>query len=59
MARYSKAPEYEYSASLRGELIAEATADNRADIDGALAMLAGAAEKSLILARALERAGED
>ena len=59
MTRYSKAMEYDYSASLRGELIAEATADNRADIDGALAMLASAAEKSLILARALERAGED
>jgi hypothetical protein len=59
MTRYSKAMEYDYSASLRGELIAEASAANRTAIDGALAMLASAAEKSTVLARALERAGED
>jgi len=58
MGRYSKGPEYEYSADLRRELIAEATAANREAIDDALAMLAAAAEKSPMLARALERAGE-
>ena len=58
MGRYSKAPEYEYSATLRRELIDEATAAGRADIDAALAMLRAAAEKSPLLARALGRAGE-
>jgi hypothetical protein len=58
-SRYSKAPEYDYSASLRGDLIAEANAAHRRDIDGALAMLDRAAEKSPLLARALGRAGED
>ena len=57
MSRYSKGLEYDYSATLRAELIAEATAANRAAIDGALAMLANAAEKSPILARALGRSG--
>ena len=59
MSRYSKAPEYDYSANLRANLIGEATARHRSDIDRALAMLRAAAEKSPILARALERAGED
>ena len=58
MSRYSKALEYDYSASLRGELIAEATAGHRAAIEDALAMLRSAAEKSPLLARALGRAGE-
>jgi len=58
LARYSKALEYDYSPSLRGELIAEAGAFHRRDIDGALAMLGRAAEKSPLLARALVRAGE-
>ena len=57
MRRYSKALEYDYSAGLRRELIAEATAAPR-EIDDALAMLGRAAEKSPLLARALERAGE-
>lgn len=56
MGRYSKAPEYDYSPSLRRELIAEAEAANRADIDSALAMLRRAAEKSPLLERALNRA---
>jgi hypothetical protein len=56
--RYSKATEYEYSPSLRHELIAEAAAANRADIDSALAMLQSAAENSPLLARALARAKE-
>jgi hypothetical protein len=58
LGRYSKAPEYDYSPSLRGELIAEASAFHRRDIDGALAMLDRAAEKSPLLTRALGRAGE-
>jgi hypothetical protein len=56
MGRYSKALEFEYSAGLRRDLIAEADAANRAAIDDALAMLGCAAEKSPLLARALSRA---
>ena len=56
--RYSKALEYDYSAALRRELIGEATAANTAAIDDALAMLGAAAEKSPMVARALERARE-
>ena len=55
MGRYSKDVSYDYSAALRRELIAEATDMHRANIEGALAMLRGAAEKSPLLARALER----
>jgi hypothetical protein len=58
MSRYSKAPDYNYSAALRRELITEATRKYRQAIDGALAMLRTAAEKSPILARALARAEE-
>jgi hypothetical protein len=56
MRRYSKATEFEYSPSLRRDLIAEAQAANRADLDGALAMLQSAAENSPLLERALRRA---
>ena len=56
--RYSKALEYEYSPSLREELIAGALHLHRRDIDAALAMLRTAADKSPLLARALTRAGE-
>jgi hypothetical protein len=56
MRRYSKATEYEYSPSLRRDLIAEAEAAHRADLDGALAMLQSAAENSPLLAKALRRA---
>ena len=59
MSRYSKALEYEYSAGLRQELIGEASEQFAREIDGALAMLRAAAEKSPLLARALTRAGED
>jgi hypothetical protein len=59
MSRYSKALEYEYSAGLRQELIAEASEQFAREIGGALAMLRVAAEKSPLLARALARAGED
>ncbi|QNM83107.1 hypothetical protein H8M03_01725 [Sphingomonas sabuli] len=57
MRRYSKATEYAYSPDLRRELIAEATAHNRASIDSAVAMLQSAAERSPLLARALDRSG--
>ena len=58
MARYSKALEYDYSPALRRDLIAEADAAHRVDIESALAMLGRAAEKSPLLARALARSGE-
>ena len=58
MTRYSKGLEYDYSAGLRRELIAEAAAANASAIDDALAMLGAAAEKSPMLARTLGRAGE-
>jgi hypothetical protein len=56
MKRYSKALEYDYSAGLRRELIAEAEHQHRPQIESALAMLRSAAEKSPLLARALSRA---
>jgi hypothetical protein len=56
MQRYSKALEYDYSASLRRELIAEAEHQHGPQIESALAMLRSAAEKSPLLARALSRA---
>jgi hypothetical protein len=59
MRRYSKALEFDYSPTLRRDLIAEANASHSADIDSALAMLESAAEKSPLLARALTRAGEN
>jgi hypothetical protein len=59
MSRYSKALEHEYSAGLRQELIAESSERFAREIDGALAMLHAAAEKSPLLSRALGRAGED
>jgi hypothetical protein len=59
MGRYSKALEYEYSAVVRQELIGETLEQFAREIDGALAMLHAAAEKSPLLRRALERAGED
>ena len=59
MNRYSKGLEYDYSAALRRELIAEATAANTSAIDDALAMLGAAAEKSPMLARALRRSEGD
>jgi hypothetical protein len=56
MRRYSKALEFDYTPTLRRELIAEAEEVNRADIDSALAMLQFAAENSPLLERALRRA---
>jgi len=54
--RYSKDTSYDYSAELRRGLIADARAHYRQEIDGALAMLRRAAEKSPLLARAVARA---
>jgi hypothetical protein len=56
MQRYSKALEYDYSPTLRGEMIADASRRHGGEIDAALAMLRAAAEKSPLLARALSRA---
>jgi hypothetical protein len=58
LARYSKAPEYEYSPGLRRDLIADATRRHDSDIHDALALLRSAAETSPLLARALARSGE-
>ena len=58
MRRYSKAMEHDYSPNLRRELIGEASERFSAEINGALAMLETAAEKSPLLARALARARE-
>jgi hypothetical protein len=55
MSHYSKALEYDYSPSLRRELIAESERLHGRDIDSALAMLRSAAEKSPLLARAVAR----
>lgn len=56
MRRYSKATEYEYSPELRRELLAEAEATHRSDIESALAMLDAAAETAPLLRKALDRA---
>lgn len=56
MRRYSKALEYDYSPSLRADLLAEAARQHEPDIKGAVAALASAAMSTPLLARALERA---
>ena len=56
MRRYSKALEYDYSPSLRAELLADAASRHRRDIDAALAALSSAAKSAPLLARALDRA---
>ena len=56
MRRYSKALEYDYSPSLRAELLAEAAQHNQADIEAALASLELAAKTAPPLSQALERA---
>ena len=58
MHRYSKALEYDYSPALRSDLIADAARRHEQDLRGALAMLSAAAEKSPLLAKALQRSGE-
>ena len=55
MSRYSKALEYDYSPSLRRELIEESERLHGREIECALAMLRSAAEKSPLLARAVAR----
>jgi hypothetical protein len=59
LKQYSKALEYDYSASLRSDLIAEAEEQFRSEIDGALDLLGQSAETSPLLAQALNRAGEN
>lgn len=56
MSRYSKALEYDYSPSLRAELLADAASRHRRDIDAALAALSSVAKSAPLLARALDRA---
>lgn len=56
MQRYSKDLSYDYSPRLRNELIAQELRLQGRDIEGALAMLQSAAEKSPLLAQALSRA---
>ena len=56
MKRYSKDPNYEYTPKLREEVIAQELRLQGRDIEGALAMLRAASEKSPLLARALSRA---
>ena len=56
MPRYSKDPNYEYSWRIRGDLIAQELRLQGHDIEGGLAMLRSASEKSPLLARALARA---
>jgi hypothetical protein len=56
MRRYSKALEYDYSPSLRAELLADAARQHGPDIDAAVAALASAAKSTPSLARALNRA---
>lgn len=56
MQRYSKDLSYEYSANLREQLIAQELRLQGREIEGGLAMLRSASEKSPLLARALARA---
>ena len=55
LSRYSKAPEYEYSASLRRQLIDQERRVHGNQIDAALARLTRAAQMSPLLAKALAR----
>jgi len=57
--RYSKALEYDYSPSLRAELLAEATQSHRSDIEGAMEELRQAAQSAPLLDRALQRSGQE
>jgi len=56
MRRYSKALEYDYSPSLRAELLADAVRQHGEDIDAAVAALRQAAGSAPLLRRALDRA---
>ena len=55
MQRYSKALEYEYSPTLRKELISQEVRYHGRAIEAAVAMLHASAKHSLLLARALDR----
>jgi hypothetical protein len=55
MGRYSKALEFDYSPSLRRDLIEQEIRLQGRDIDAAVAMLEAAANDSTLLARALAR----
>ncbi|MEO6581469.1 MAG: hypothetical protein ABIN68_01515 [Sphingomicrobium sp.] len=55
IGRYSKALEYDYSASLRAQLIDQEIRAHGRAIDDALAMLEQSAQESPLLARALAR----
>lgn len=59
LTRYSKAPEYEYSASLRSELLAEAGTLHRADIDDAMQRLEDARNTFPIVDDVLLRAQQE
>ena len=56
MSRYSKALEYDYSPSLRAELLAEAMRDHLREINAAIAALRDASGLTPLLERALRRA---
>jgi hypothetical protein len=58
MKRYSKALEHDYSPALRNDLIEQEIRLHGRAIDAAVAMLHDNKEKSLLLARALERTRE-
>jgi hypothetical protein len=55
MRRYSKAPEYEYTAGLRREVLADARRRFGGDIDAALAGLAAMGQRWPAIAQVLER----
>jgi hypothetical protein len=57
MRRYSKAPEYEYSAGLRREVLADARLRFGRDIDAALAGLAAMGQRWPAIGSVLERSG--
>jgi hypothetical protein len=59
MRRYSKALEYDYSPTLRAELLADATRRHRLDIEAALTALRQAAKSAPLLERALKRSGQE
>jgi hypothetical protein len=57
MLRYSKAPEYEYTAGLRREVLADARRRFGRDIDAALAGLAAMGQRWPAIGSMLERSG--
>lgn len=59
MQRYSKALEYDYSPSLRAELLAEATRDHLSDIEAAIGALREAARVAPLVERAIGRAHQE